>query len=318
LATRTQRTKVGIFLLLSAALIIGGLLIIAGYRQGERYDYVVIFDKSILGLYKGGTVQYMGVPVGTVDDIYVNREGKANVDLVIDPTKVILHKGVEASLEYYSFATGTMCIALKGGDPDAEELPPGSIIPTGSSLIDSVSNQASDLMETFKRIAEKIDEGLEDMPEGELTRIVQEIKPFIEESKAFVADARETLKSVQGDIHGVVEDARPGIKKLTTLADNANKLSNTANETLVDLRAKIDQVELDKIQTQIVDLTGNLKETTVRINGMTESFPYTVENVSRALMETLTKLNETLESVRQLAETLDDNPYVRGGAAREE
>ncbi len=77
-------------------------------------------------------------------------------------------------------------------------------------------------------------------------------------------------------------------------------------------------MELDKIQTQIVDLTGNLKETTVRINGMTESFPYTVENVSRALMETLTKLNETLESVRQLAETLDDNPYVRGGAAREE
>ena len=318
MATRTQKTKVGVFLLLSAALIFGGLMIIAGYRQGERYNYLVVFDKTVLGLYKGGMVQFMGVPVGTVEDIYVSRDGKANVDLVIDPTKVILHKGVEASLEYYSFATGTMCVALKGGDPTAEELPPGSIIPTGSSLIDSFSSEASDLMATFNRIAEKIDEGLQDMPEGELAKIVQEIKPFIEESKAFIADARDTLKTVQGDLHGAIEDARPGIKKLGDVADSAMKLSKTADETLSDLRTKIEPLDLEKVQTKIIALSDQLEQVTKKINDASASVPYTVENVSRAMMETTQKLNEALESFRQLAETLNQNPYVRGTAQPEE
>ncbi|MCC6153193.1 MAG: MCE family protein [Candidatus Hydrogenedentes bacterium] len=318
MATRTQRTKVGIFLLLSAALIIGGLMIIAGYRQGERYDYTVVFEKTVLGLYKGGMVQFMGVPVGTVENIYVSHDGKANVDLVIDPTKVILHRGVEASLEYYSFATGTMCVALKGGDPAGEELPPGSIIPTGSSLIDSFSNEASDLMATFNRIAEKIDEGLQDMPEGELTKIVQEIKPFIEESKAFIADARDTLKTVQDDLHGAIEDARPGIKKLGDVADSAMKLSKTADETMTDLRKKIEPVDLQKIQNKLLALGGQLEATTKKIDGMTTSVPHTMDNVQYALVETTRNLNEAIESFRQLAETLNQNPYVRGTAKPEE
>ncbi len=318
MATRIQRTKVGIFLLLSAALIIGGLLVIAGYRQGERYNYTVVFEKTVLGLYKGGMVQFMGVPVGTVENIYVSTDGKANVDLVIDPTKVILHKGVEASLEYYSFATGTMCVALKGGDPTAEELPPGAIIPTGSSLIDSFSSEASDLMATFNRIAEKIDDGLQDMPEGELTKIVQEIKPFIEESKAFIADARDTLKTVQGDLHGAIEDARPGIKKLGDVADSAMKLSKTADETLNDLRTKIEPLDLQKLQDKLLALGDQLEATTKKIDGMTATVPSTMGNVEYALVQTSRNLNEAIESFRQLAETLNQNPYVRGTAQPEE
>jgi ABC-type transporter Mla subunit MlaD len=293
-------------------------MMIAGFRQGDRDLYTIVFEKTVLGLNKGGMVQFMGVPVGTVDDIYVGNDGKAYVDLVIDPKKVTLHRGVEASLEFYSFATGTMCVALKGGEPTAEVLPPGSIIPTGSSLIDSFSSQASDLMATFNKIAEKIDTGLKDMPEGKLTEIVDQIKPFIDDARAFITDARDTLKTVQNDLHGVIDEAKPGIKKFSELADNATKLSKTANETLGDLRTKIEPVDLDKVQTKLLALAEQLEETTKKINGMTSSVPYTVDNVSHALMETTTKLNEALESFRELAETLNQNPYVRGTKTPEE
>ena len=197
----------------------------------------------MLGLYKGGMVQYLGVPVGLVDDIYVGSDGKAYVELLIDPKKVTLHQGVEATLEFYSFATGTMCVALKGGEPAAELLPPDSIIPTGSSLIDSFSSQATELMATFNKIAEKIDAGLKDMPEGKITEIVAQIKPYIDNARAFISDARDTLKTVQDDLHGVVEDAKPGIRNSANWPTlrrswaserHARRLAKSARSTLKD------------------------------------------------------------------------------------
>ncbi|MBM3288523.1 MAG: MCE family protein [Candidatus Hydrogenedentes bacterium] len=318
MATRTQKTKVGIFLLISAVMIVGGLMLVAGFRQGARLNYLVVFDKTVLGLYKGGMVQYLGVPVGLVDDIYVGDDGKAYVDLVIDPKKVTLREGVEATLEFYSFATGTMCVALKGGDPKGRPLPPGSIIPTGASLMESVSSQAGDLMATFNKIAEKIDAGMKDMPEGRITEIVDQIKPFIDDARAFITDARDTLKTLQTDVHGAIDDARPGIAKFKDLAESATKMSDTANKTIDDLRTKMQPVDLEKVQTKLLALSDQLEQTTKNINGMTTSVPYTLDNVQHALLETTQKLNETLESFRELAETLNQNPYVRGTAAPEE
>lgn len=314
MATRAQKTKVGVFLILSATVIIGCLLLVAGFQKGGKQRYSIIFDKTVLGLYKGGLVQYLGVPVGLVDDIYVGNDGNAYVEILIDPKKITLHHGVEASLEFYSFATGTMCVALKGGDPVAEPLPPGSLIPAGASLIESFSSQAADLMSTFNKIAEKIDAGLKDMPEGKLTEVVDQVKPFIDDARAFITDARDTLKTVQDDLHGAVEDARPGIKKFSELADNASKLSKTANDTLGDLRAKVEPVDLEKLQARLLALSDQLEDTTKKINDMTTSVPYTVDNVQHALLDTTAKLNETLEAFRQLAETLNQNPYVRGAA----
>lgn len=314
MATRAQKTKVGVFLILCATLIAGGLLLVAGFRQGNKLPYEIVFDRSVLGLYKGGLVQFLGVPVGIVDNIYVGDNGKAYVRILIEPKKVTLRQGVEATLEYYSFATGTMCVALQNGDPEGPPLPAGSTIKTGESLIESFSGQAGELMNTINEIAKKLDDGLKDMPEGKITEIVDQIKPFIDDARAFITDARDTLKTVQEDLHGVVEDARPGIKKFSELADNATKLSDTANHTLDDLRAKIEPVDLEKLQTKLTALMDQLEETTKRINGMTSSIPHTVDNVQHALYETTQKLNETMESFRQLAETLNQNPYVRGTA----
>jgi len=66
-------------------MIIGALLLVSGYRQGNSQGYKIIFDKTVLGLYKGGMVQYLGVPVGVVDDIFVGDDGQAHIDALIDP-----------------------------------------------------------------------------------------------------------------------------------------------------------------------------------------------------------------------------------------
>ena len=304
--------------MVSAVLIIGGLLLVAGFRQGTNQRYIVVFDKTVLGLYKGGMVQYLGVPVGLVDDIYVSSDGKAYVEMLINPKKVALHRGVEAKLEFYSFATGTMCVALSGGDPTAEILPVGSIIPTGQSQIETFSSQAADLMNSMNDITEKIQSGMKNMKEDQITEVVDQVKPFIDDARQFIADARNTLASVQADLHTTIENAQPGIKKFTEFADNAAKMTKTADDTLKDVRSKIEPVDLAKIQEQLLALTTQLQQTTKRLHDMAGSLPYTVDNIQHSLVQTTQQLNETMAAFRELAQTLNDNSLVRGKASPEE
>jgi len=298
-------------------MIIGALLLVSGYRQGNSQGYKIIFDKTVLGLYKGGMVQYLGVPVGVVDDIFVGDDGQAHIDALIDPDKVTLHVGVEAKLEFYSFATGTMCIALAGGDPAGDVLPPGSIIPTGQSQLESVSTQAADLMAAFTKIAEKLETGMTGMEEGEITEIVDQIKPFIDDTRKFIEDARNTLKTLESDLHSTIDEVKPGIKKFGELADSAKELSKTANDTLTEMRAEIEPLDLGKIQTELFSLSEQIKATTKGLDGMTGSLPHTVDNMQYALIDTTRKLNETLDAFRELADTLNQNPYIRGTAPPE-
>jgi len=317
-ATKTQKVKVGAFLLISAILIVGGLMLVAGYRQGNSQRYMVVFEKTVLGLYKGGMVQYLGVPVGVVDDIYVGNDGKAYIETLIDPDKVTLRHGVEAKLEFYSFATGTMCVALSGGDPTGEILPPGAIIPTGQSQLESVSSQAADLMASLNKIAEEIQVGMTGMEEGQLTEVVDQIKPFIDDARAFIEDARGTLKTVEEQLTTTIEDVKPEIKKFGDLADSAKELSKTANDTLGDMRAKIEPLDLAKLQTELLSLADQIKHTTKRLDGMSGTIPHTMDNLQYALVDTTRKLNETLDAFRELAETLNENPYVRGASPSED
>ena len=293
-------------------------MLVAGFRQGKSQRYLVIFDKTVLGLYKGGMVQYLGVPVGLVDDIYVNTDGKAYVEMLINPQKVTLHQGVEAKLEFYSFATGTMCVALSGGDPKAATLPPGSIIPTGQSQIETFSSQADELFQSLNDITAKLQSGMKGLKEDQITEIVDQIKPFIQDARDFIADARDTLNNVQADLHVTFNNAQPGIKKFTEFADNAGKLSKTADDTMKDLQKKIEPVDLAKIQDQLLSLTAQLQSTTKKLDDMASSLPYTVDNMQHTLAQTAQQLNETLGAFRELADTLKQNSLVSGKGPKDQ
>ena len=74
--TRAQKVRLGIFLVVSALLLIGGLVILAGARLGEKRDlYFVRYaegEVSLNGLDVGSPVKYSGIRVGRVDRISID------------------------------------------------------------------------------------------------------------------------------------------------------------------------------------------------------------------------------------------------------
>ena len=79
--SKAQKFRLGIFILLCSALLIGFFIIVAGNKLMERKDtyYIHYRDVSVNGLQIGSSVKYSGINIGGVDDISIDKEDIRNV-----------------------------------------------------------------------------------------------------------------------------------------------------------------------------------------------------------------------------------------------
>jgi len=318
-ATRPQKIKVGVFLLVNVVCITGALAYIAGMRGGDNVRYHVAFDESVLGLTEGGLVQYGGVPVGRVENIRVGQDNLVHTAIIVDREKVALREGVTARLEIYSIATGVMCIALYGGDLEGEPLAPGSVIEATPSTVKSVSSRIAQVFDDVGDIVERINIGLEGMPPGELARTVADLREAVQETQALAEDTRGVvaqlggdLEGMSGELHAGLASFRSGMESLTALSDETVVLARTANETVGMLRDKVEPVDVaglvGELRTEISNLSEGLDETLTSVDGASKILVHQTDNVQYSMVETMKAMNETLEAVRELARYLRDDP----------
>ncbi len=314
MATRAEKVKVGVFALVSAVVIVGGIALVQGYTASQTVEYDIEFNESVLGLYQGSHVVYLGVPVGKVKDIWVTPDNAAHVDIEIEADKVTLHAGVKARLVLYSLATGALAITLFGGEPTQPELPPNSLIPTEPSLLQSVTGETASMMEHLSEILATVETSLEGLEEGELTDIIRDTKALIQDTKDSVASISETLTRVAGQIETGVETYKQLAESVKRTADSTNRLITTLHEKVgsVDM-ARLDQ-NLNAVLEKSDDLMGRLGQVADSMEESAQAVLYDADTMQYRLQETLTVINETLEALRQLVAYLQQDPsaLIRG------
>jgi phospholipid/cholesterol/gamma-HCH transport system substrate-binding protein len=312
LATRAQKTKVGLFLLICTALIAAGILYLAGFRHVKQVPYWIELDESVLGLGAGGLVEYQGVPVGKVADIYVTDRYAAHVDILLSQNKIgALREGMTAKLVLYSLATGTMCISLYGGDPSARILPAGSQIPTRQSLVKAYGTKLESLLEGLSKVAGSIETGLEGMESGDLTRVIHEAEDLVTNGRKLLTTADDTLAGMREDTKGGLEDFRRAAAELRKLAENADQL-------VTELREKVEPLQLaeteQQVRTEFSELLKRVETAADSFDTTSRAIVHESDNIEYNLRETLRTLNDSLNAVRELAVYLRDDPaaLVRG------
>jgi len=311
---------VGVFLFVCFALTAIGITLVAGLIEDRGIHHWIIFEESVLGLYEGGIVEYLGVPIGKVRNISVTRLNLVSVEIVVDSRKATLYNGVEAQLVISSFAAGTLAVSLSGGNHAAGELPPNSIIPSKVSALTAIGGQLEELMDTFADISDRVATGLEGLEEGGLTKVVEESGRLVEDARVMVQEATETLKYVREETSGAVERILEVADSIKTFADSAKDLAGT-------LQAKIEPVDLKEIEAgleRVLDnaarLTAQLEHTASGLDNVFANVTHEADNVEFALRASLRELNDTLASLRRLSNQLRDDPasLVRGHAPVEE
>jgi len=299
----------------------GGLLavsiwLISGMYGDTGNRYWMEFEDSILGLYEGAIVEYLGVPVGKVRDIRVlSNTNRPLVEITTDPTTVTLYNGVEAKLVMYSFAAGTMAISLTGGDPELGPLEDGSQIKTVPSTIAAISTQVLDMMDEVTGIVDSIQVGLEGMEEGALADTVDKVNVLLDDAREFLAKTEGTVDEATATITSLRDKVEPVIDNVAQMAEDLKPVIKNFDELLVVSKDKLAEFDtasanenLDRVLKSIAELTEKLNTSAAGLDDLTANALHEADNVEFSLRKALTEMSDALSTMRVFVEKVSDDP----------
>lgn len=295
--TRANYVLIGAFTLLTAACLLLFGLWAAKYTSDKDWRYYnVVFSEAVTGLTEGGSVQYNGISVGTVDTLSLAPD---------DPRKVIAHVKLRATAPVkvdtraklsFTGLTGTAFIQLTGGSPKAALLlAKGDEVP----VILTEASALQNIAETANKLVARMDKVLSDENIANITRTLNNI----ENATGVLSDQRE-------DLGTLITNARISSEKLSSTLDTTNRAVTNVDRELVQklpqLIAKLDST-LSRLDTAAGSADSLLSENRGAINSFTQ------DGLSQ-LGPTMEELRALVRDLRKISSRLEDNPagYVLG------
>lgn len=192
---------------------------IAHLQLDRQYTYYhIVFKGSVSGLSKSGAVQYNGLPVGKVVDLFLAED---------DPNKVIAFVQLDsrtpvkedsvARLELYGL-TGVALIELSGGSPNAKPL-----LPKKGETYATIRAAQSTLQELANSAPEAVQEAKDTM---------EEIKRLVSENQESIHDTLANIKEVTGALAESSGDMKVALKNLSEASLHINNLSRDADHLM--------------------------------------------------------------------------------------
>lgn len=312
--------RVGVLLVVGAAIAIGLILFIGGQRirQGERFE--TYFRESVQGLDVGAPVKYRGVTLGRVTEIgLVNAEYTAEpasemstrsyqlvfVRYVIDRTKIgpgvdpdaAVHLGLRARLAVQGL-TGLSYIELDFVDPKKFPVTPVPWTPA-YAFIPSMPSSLSQVQDAAQQVLGRL-QGLDfESIATSVTRLVTDLDHQLTEGPAQIALQRlaSLLEQMQAtltaaDLPGLTSDLRK-----TSAAARAVLEGNDTRHLIASSALAADR--LARATAQLPAVLATLQATARRADSGTADVQQTLVPVLRDLQVTVENLRETSDLLRR-------------------
>lgn len=298
--TRANYVLIGAF---TIAVVVFGLLFslwAAKYSSDRSWQqYKVVFNEPVTGLTEGGSVQYNGIAVGTVEQLSLSPQDPRRVEALLKigadvPVKVDTH----AKLSQQGI-TGSPFIQLTGGDPRTPRL-----LPRDSDDIPIIQTEPSALQniaDTANRLVERLDQVLSD-------KNVEHINQTL-----------ANLDNMTAAIGGQKEDVRALVLNLRQASEQLNTTLATTNHAVSDIDRDLPQVlaKLDSTLTKLDSAAGNANQILGENRAAINSFAN--DGLSQ-LGPTLSDLRSLVRDLRRISDRLDQSParFILGRDAPKE
>lgn len=279
-------TAVGAFVLLVVAL---GSFFVWWYagsnnaRDDRRYE--MYFQGSVSGLNRGSTVRYLGVEVGRVVAIRIDKRASDRVQVIADiDSATPISRDTLASLSMQG-VTGLLYIDLLAGAENKGRMPP---VPSEQyPVIDSVQSNFDRLLASLPELV------------GRATEVTDRATRVLSDDN--IAAFSNTMKHLE-------ETAAT----LPRTMENANQVVVDLKATLVDVRAAAAGAR------QLIDTSGpNLAAASERVRAISDNLAKTTESLDKLmadhredmglfLRDSLPEIERLLRDSRQAAQEFSE------------
>lgn len=321
---KAQKLRLGIFLVVT----IGILLIMVGlftsqqlFKERDLYN-ISYSGVSVSGLEVGSPVKFLGIKVGSVQDIKIDPE---DVNQVI--VKVALKPGTpikqDAQADIATVGiTGLKTIEIRGGSNDAPEVAEGGQIPAGTSMTEEITGKA-------EVIAEKVESVLNNLQQFTQPNKLNKIA-YMADSIMVTAQHISRLTSradiFLGKLNDVVDANREQIDKtiastgeisehlLATselLRETSTKINNVVeSDTINQILGSARKVAMDLEQTDIKQLIADLDRAINQTQTLVAKIDRDLDRGSQDFSESMALLKSTMQNLERTSRIINNDPSV--------
>ncbi|MEH6444875.1 MAG: intermembrane transport protein PqiB [Oceanospirillaceae bacterium] len=250
-------------------------------REYQSFEYAILVDDSVRGLYKGAPVEYRGVRVGTVISPYITpkqveqfkiekSEQTKRIPLLIniEPQRLLGQSSEQEVLEFNEIFKQNIKQGLTANIETANLL-------TGSLLINlDFNGEAAEALDTFG--------------------------PYV-----LIPSTREGLAKIQDDFEEMLDSFNK--LPLDQLAKSASDTLITAGKTLKSLRSSVLQLNRLLKSSETQQLSRNLNKSMLELQKTLKGLQPD-SNAYRGVEKTMFKLQKTLDSLQPMLKKISNNP----------
>jgi ABC-type transporter Mla subunit MlaD len=308
--TKSQKRRLGIFIFL-VIILLSSLLLIIGSEQflKDRDNYLISYqDISVSGLDVGSPVKYLGLGVGSVKDIKIDREDISRIIITIAvKSETPIKKDAHADIELLGI-TGLKMIEISGGSPGADLLEPGAYIQAGKSTSEIITGKAEVIMEKIELLVNNLNQFSQ--PEN-LSKIID----LAENANKTFEDFDLILRENRNELRGIIAQARATGARLDTLTQllmptQTENIQISLADTLNDILSNVNKVTSSLKKANMNLVVEELASTLNRTNRILNIMDHDLERGRDNLFISLRKLRSTLEYLDETARMVNEDPSI--------
>jgi len=321
--TRAQKVRLGVFIAVATALLVGTLAVVAGLQvASERDTYVVRYaGLSMSGLEPGASVKYNGVRVGRVDALRIDRDNVSEVVVTLSLEKGTPVKKDTRAIVNLAGITGLKFIELTGGTSKSEFVQPGGEIEGGESTLDRLTGRAEAIAEKAELLLNQLNKAVSDENRERVMKVVDDVELLLAENRENVAVITGNLRDASDELATVLKNLeREGTAALVAVRQVAEgvregtdkgqvaRIAQNVERVTASLRATVEQA----------DMPTTVKAIAGAAHRMIENIDMTVVRSREDLFASLSYLLEGLENFSEFARSIRENPSLLFSSRREQ
>lgn len=312
MATRAQKVRLAVFLIVSAAVFVVFFVILIGGKYLKQKDtyFIMYRDVSITGLEPGAAVKLNGVPVGRVTGLSVKTAAAVEVSIEVERNTPI-KTDTQAVLNFIG-VTGLKYVELVGGTEEAPALRPGGTIKAGQSIIDALSGQANAIISKLELAINNINQITGPANNRALNNALSsfagvsaQLDTLFQFKRLDIVHALSVMDSVMIQLYATSRKADTTVNTLDALLH-----SSDLQTTLANSRRITDTVRTQLDSLKLVEVTNDLRTLIENTNTMVTHYDLLVVRSRDDILRALRNMEDALDNIRETTDIVRENPSV--------
>ncbi len=292
--TKTERIRLGIFLLVCLGSTIAFTIFIAQQRLSDRKtDYYTIFSESVIGLSIDAKVMLNGIEVGNVTRIHIDSTNLTNVVVHFDVREgTPIKAGTRAQMTSGISLTGQKNLVLSGGDVNEPDVPEGGLVLAGKNIFNKLSGQAESTLERVDDILKQLNAVLSEENAVRIENTLKNLEKVSENARKLTRDAQSPMREIEASaksLHKTLDDVQH--------AEIAQKIETD----LLLIQEKLNDIDTKAINQNVVSALES-------IDALSRRTDLIMYNNQGRLTEILDQLSTVLSNLSDFAQKIKQNP----------